>query len=310
LARTFAVGSGIVFALGMLVACTALLFAQNVVPDSVIRTTTRLVEVRVMAEDSRGNPVTDLRREEFHLQDNRQSQPITFFTFEGGSGSPAASPAGSAGMAPVRAPVRDSYAVFLLDWLNPRYVDRLAVRDAVDKLLKDITPRQRVALYLLGSNPRLLYDFTSDPADLLQRLAEVEDEPEDPFDPAKPDMADARMKIWTTLTVEERLLSFNAKILTTVGALQELATGLERLPGRKSIIWATNGFPIILNQHAVPGLRQGAVSYLEHVEPLIAHLNRANVACWMRGDCARNRRSNNLMATSERWRSCLREPAE
>jgi hypothetical protein len=96
----------------------------------VIRTTTRLVEVRVMADDTGGNPVTGLRREEFHLQDNRKSQPITFFTFEGGSGSPAANPADSAGMAPVR----DSYAVILLDWLNPRYLDCLAVRDAVNKV--------------------------------------------------------------------------------------------------------------------------------------------------------------------------------
>ena len=251
------------------------MFAQSV-PESVIRTTTRLVEVRVMAEDSRGNPVTDLRREEFHLQDDRKSQSITFFMLEGGSGSPAANHVGSPGPAPVR----DCYSVILLDWLNPRYEDRITVRDAVNKLLKDFTPRQRVALYLLGSNPRQLYDFTSDPVDLLQRLAEVEDDPEDPFDPAKPDVVDARMKIWSTLTVGDRLLSFKAKILATIGTLQKLATGLERLPGRKSIIWATNGFPIILDKQAVPGLGQSAISYLDRVEPLIAHLNRANVALY------------------------------
>lgn len=267
----------IVSALGMLVAGVALQFAQNI-PETVIRTTTRLVEVRVMAEDSRGNPVTDLRREEFQLQDNRRPQLITAFAFEADSLLPAANHAGSPGPASIK--VRDSYAVILLDWLNPRYADRIAVRQEVNKLLKNFQPRQQVALYLLGSNSRLLYDFTSDPADLLQRLAEVEDEPEDPFDPAKPGQFDWRMKPWVKLTVEERLVSFNAKILATIGALQKLATRLERLPGRKSIIWATNGFPITLDDHAVPGFRMGAISYLQHVEPLIAHLNRANVALY------------------------------
>src|ERR1035438_5254133 len=45
-------------------------------PETVIRTTTRLVQVRVVAEDSKGNPVTNLRKEEFQLQDNRKPQPI------------------------------------------------------------------------------------------------------------------------------------------------------------------------------------------------------------------------------------------
>ena len=263
--------------LAMLLAWTASPSPQNI-PDAVIRTTTSLVEVRVMAEDAGGNPVTDLRREEFRLQDNRKPRPITSFSFESGSGLPAVNPAGSSGSTSVM--VRDSFAVVLLDWLNPRYADRIAVRQEVNKLLKNFQPRQRIALYLLGSNSRLLYDFTSEPADLLQRLAEVEDEPEDPFDPAKPARLDARMKTWATLTVEDRLVSFNAKILDTIGTLQKLAAKLERLPGRKSIIWATNGFPIVLDVHAVPGLGMGAVSYLDRIEPLIAHLNRANIALY------------------------------
>ena len=55
--------------------------------------------------------------------------------------------------------------------MNPRYADRIAVRQEVNKLLKNFQPRQRVALYLLGSDFRLLYDFTPDPADLLRNPA-------------------------------------------------------------------------------------------------------------------------------------------
>ena len=54
-------------------------------PETVIRTTARLVQVLVMAEDSKGNPVTDLQKKELQLQDNRKSEAITFFSFEGGN---------------------------------------------------------------------------------------------------------------------------------------------------------------------------------------------------------------------------------
>jgi VWFA-related protein len=263
--------SAFVFALLALAAASQP--AQNR-PETVIRTTTRLVEVRVMAEDWRGGAVTDLRRDEFKVQDNGKAQTITAFSFEGGGG-PAAANAASAGQSPTGG--RDDYAVILLDWLNPRYADRVAVRDAVNKLLRDFQPRQRVALYVLGRPPRFLHSFTFDSAELLDILARTDEEPEDPFDPAKPAQLDGRMKTWVTLTVEERLLRFNTNILDTIGALEKITGILARLPGRKAIIWATNGFPIVLDERAVPGFGRGTVSYVQHVEPLIEHLNRANV---------------------------------
>ena len=258
------------FALALLVLGAVSQHAQNM-PDTVIRTTTRLVEVRVIAEDSRGNAVTNLRREEFQVQDNGKAQTITSFSFEEGGGLSGAANAGSAGRS------RDEYAVILLDWLNPRYADRIVVRDAVNMLLRDFQPRQRVALYVLGRAPRFLHSFTSDPGELLDILALTDDEPEDPFDPAKPGQLDARMKTWVTLTVEERLRSFDVKILDTIGALEKITGILARLPGRKAIIWATNGFPIVLDERAVPGFGRGTVSYAQQVERLMQHLNRANV---------------------------------
>jgi VWFA-related protein len=62
--------------------------------------------------------------------------------------------------------------------------------------------------------------------------------------------------------------------------LQKVADGLARIPGRKSLIWVTNGFPIVLDSHAVPGLGQDEVSYREYADPLIQELNRANVAVY------------------------------
>jgi hypothetical protein len=64
---------------GLLAIAALALRASQGRPDTVIRTTSRLVEVRVMA-DSKGNPVTDLRKKELQLQDNRKPQAIFSFT--------------------------------------------------------------------------------------------------------------------------------------------------------------------------------------------------------------------------------------
>ena len=162
------------FALGVLAWAAA---AQDR-PETVIRTTTRLVEIRVMAENSKGEPVTDLRKEELQLLDNRHPRAIEFLAFEGGI-APANTPAAAG----ASAAARDDYAVILLDWMNPGMADRLRARDSVNKLLGSFRPRQQVALYLLAKQSRLLHDFTSNPSELLETLANTEEEPEDPFSP-------------------------------------------------------------------------------------------------------------------------------
>jgi VWFA-related protein len=167
------------------------------------------------------------------------------------------------------AETRDDYTVILLDWLNPSHADRLWVRDSVNKLLKNFRPRQQVALYVVAHESRLLHDFTSEPAELLQTLADTEEEPEDPFDPSRPPLTSPRVKTWTALNTEERIFRFNLKILDTI----------DSLTGRKSLIWITNGFPILLDGRAVPGSKE-VTDYREYVEPLIDKINRANIAIY------------------------------
>jgi VWFA-related protein len=264
-------------ALGIL-AVSAMAFGRQD-PDTVIRTTTRLVQILVVAEDSQGRPVADMRKEDFQLQDNRKAQPITSFATEGSS-LPASETGASASEPEEEAAARNDYALILLDWLNPRYDDRLAARENVNKLLKKFQPRQMVALYLLAHESRLLHDFTSDGGDLMQALADTPDDPEDPFDPSRPRESDARFTTWVTLKVDERISAFNGKVLDTLGTLEKIADGLARVPGRKSLIWVTNGFPIVLDGLAVPGVGPDQVSYRRKVESLIDKLNRVNVAVY------------------------------
>ena len=48
----------------------------------VFRTTTRLIQVNVVALDKKGHPVTDLKKEDFQLFDKGKEQTISLFSME------------------------------------------------------------------------------------------------------------------------------------------------------------------------------------------------------------------------------------
>src|SRR4029077_18273551 len=61
-------------------------------PATVLRVTTRLVVVDVVATNNKGAPVTDLKAEDFTVQEESVEQPIQVFSFHQ-SGSGEATPA-------------------------------------------------------------------------------------------------------------------------------------------------------------------------------------------------------------------------
>ena len=48
------------------------------------RVATRLVQVNVVVHDRRGEPVTDLKKEDFTITERGKPQPISFFTMGAG----------------------------------------------------------------------------------------------------------------------------------------------------------------------------------------------------------------------------------
>jgi len=74
----------------------------NTPPPATFQAGVQLVQVRVIAQDKDGNPVTDLRQEEFQLLDNGLAQDIRLFLNESERSSiaaprsrPALSPTGA-----------------------------------------------------------------------------------------------------------------------------------------------------------------------------------------------------------------------
>jgi VWFA-related protein len=80
--------------------------------------------------------------------------------------------------------------------------------------------------------------------------------------------------------MEEQILEFNNKVYDSFEVLGKLADRLSQLPGRKSLIWVTNGFPVVLDGRAVPGAKPAEIDYSEDMERSVARLNRADVAVY------------------------------
>src|SRR6516162_10134725 len=59
----------------------------------VFRSTTRLVQINVVVHDKHGQPVTDLKKEDFVVIDRGQPQPISFFSMDSASGVATPPPA-------------------------------------------------------------------------------------------------------------------------------------------------------------------------------------------------------------------------
>ena len=58
-------------------------------PTTVIRTNTRMVQMSVVVQDKKGNPVSGLTKDDFTLLDTDVPQKIAFFAQEGGPRSPS-----------------------------------------------------------------------------------------------------------------------------------------------------------------------------------------------------------------------------
>jgi VWFA-related protein len=259
-------------------------FGQETTPEDagvVIRSTTSLVQVRVVAKDAKGRPVADLRREDFQVQDDRKPQPITLFTADRGALPASSATIPSTGESAETPQEAGSYSLILLDWLNTLYADRLRAKDQVIRLFKSFQPSRRVAIYLLGNEPRLLHDFTSDMAELVQVVEETELEWGD-LDNDTPGRFDARFGSRTGPRpgLEEQLFFMNKRVTESFRALELISDRLVHVPGRKSLIWMSDAFPLVVDNNVIPGAHPLELVYYQNLERLLARLNRADIAVY------------------------------
>jgi VWFA-related protein len=244
------------------------LMAQAQTPAPTFRTTTRLVELSVSALDRRGQPVTDLKPEDFTIEEGGKVRPISIFKYEGGpSTEPNALPL-PAGLFTNRVeftpgPPRNITAL-LLDELNTPAQNSMRVRAMAMKFLKALAPRSRMAVYQMSSGLRVLHDFTEDANSLRDRIdkalialplettidmdkAVMEAEQFVEMFATDRQMAAeaveiARSQLETDMLANAQARSF--RLAKTLAAIESLGQHLSGIPGRKNLVWIGGGISI------------------------------------------------------------------
>jgi VWFA-related protein len=198
------------------------------------------VIVDVVVTDSKGDVVRDLKAGDFTVLEDGKPQKISGFHFQQGNQAKptAVRAAGGFTNAPQYTNV-SSLNVILLDGINGNFDGYAYGRDQLIKFLEKGTLTQPTALYALEQKLTLLHDFTTDIGELKALVADFKPKGpvhvQDVYSAASPFSARAPSNSTTVNTME-----------VTVGGLNSLARALSGYPGRKNLIWVSQGFPITL----------------------------------------------------------------
>src|SRR5215831_732252 len=141
-------------------------------PPVVLRATSRQVRVNVIVRDRHGEPVRDLKKENFRVYDNGKLQQISAFSMDSNAllpSAPALPPNTFTNWSEQKVPA--SVTVILLDALNSHIEDRQWVKKQVIHFLSTIRTEDSVGVYALGHGLHVLHDFTTDSSLLLKQLA-------------------------------------------------------------------------------------------------------------------------------------------
>jgi VWFA-related protein len=147
----------------------AALHPRPATPDSgfILRTTSRLVDVGLVAYDKKGHPITDLKPGNLEIYDNGRKQQIKFFT---DAAADATQPAAASAQAapeqnqpayanrpaagdtrPGARPAESAATILLMDPSNLSFADLTISRNQVLRFIRALPPTERIALYTMNS---------------------------------------------------------------------------------------------------------------------------------------------------------------
>jgi VWFA-related protein len=284
-------------------------------PEPVFRSNTRLVELSVAVTDSDGKPVSGLGREDFTVYAAGRPRPIAFLQYDGAAvvrdGLQPLPPNVFTNRAEFLPASARNVTAIVLDSLNSNMNDAYRVRGQVAQMLQTMPADSRVALYHLGARFQVLHDFTGDMASLQRKLvglkvgrragaeedrAALEAEAQQfleslarPSSDSGSNGQDRRtQELWQeqldrALAVERWVADRNRANRTEMAfnCMMVLADHLKSIPGRKSLIWAGGGLPLVhVLGHLAPGPHNEVRSNATWIQAASRRLAEANVVLY------------------------------
>jgi len=214
--------------------------------NTVIRVETRVVLVDVVAVDKKGNYVRDLTATNFRVWEDDKEQVIKSFSLEA---------EGAAAANSVR------YLVLFFDNSTMTLADQVNARRAAGQFIQaNAGPNRLMAVVNFSGTVRIAQNFTSDVERLTRAVSGAQTSTVSPN--VEPVSSLAGMP---SFGLDATAAEFGVR--SDLIALRQLAKNLAGVPGRKTLVWLTSGFPLSPEQFS-------------EVKATISECNKANVAVY------------------------------
>jgi VWFA-related protein len=223
-----------------------------------------LVNVEVFVTDKKGNPITGLTKDDFEiLEEGRPVQITNFFTVEEGRPVLAAEPEAVAApalpvdgllpgtVAPLVIPEDQRlYMVVYVDNFNIRPFNRNRVFRRLREFLTDkLGSEDRVMLVSYDRSLHYRHPFTGSPDLIARALFELESMSGHAIhaDSDRRDILRAISEAQGLYEVEHRVRTYAESMFNdlsfSIDAMDEIVTSLAGLPGRKAMLYVSDGLP-------------------------------------------------------------------
>jgi VWFA-related protein len=257
-----------------------------------------LVVVSAVVTDHSGAHVPNLKKEDFSVRENGAEQKIA--VLEEIHSTPdrlrrvADKPnvysnflAGSPGA--------HRLTIIAIDAINTPVIDQARARSDILKFLNNwINGGEPVALVMLTrSGVKVIHDFAADPKVLAKALAraknrneQVVDEPTGEAGPEEDATnAEEQQFLQALADAQQNFTAFQRRIAATITLedLQSIAQAYSGIPGRKSLVWASSGFPFSISDQTMalnPPGREGVTDILPLYNETWQALNDAQMAVY------------------------------
>jgi VWFA-related protein len=188
---------------------------------AVIHAETRLVLVDAVVTDKKGNYIRDLSQKDFRVWEDNKEQTIKSFSSENDEGSPS-NP-------------QKHYLVLFFDNSSMTPGDQKQARDAAAKFIeRNAGPNRLIAVVDFTGGVHIAQNFTAD----AERLKKVVGDVKFSWTSPNPSVEVASLGMPSIGQAEAEFGIRNVLL-----ALRSVAKGLGTVPGRKSLVFLTAGFP-------------------------------------------------------------------
>jgi VWFA-related protein len=220
--------------------------------SSVLRAESSVVRVDVIVTDKKGNYMHDLTAKDFHVFDNNQEQKVINFSYGTSTTSTGA-------------PER-RYLVLFFDDSTMENADQLRARAAAQKFIDaNVGPDRVMAVVDFTGSLRVIQNFTADGVRLKEAAKNMKPAAVAPN--GDPSVANASLStnVPGTPGLPDSVADFG--VHTLLLGIRSLAKNLTSVPGRKSVVLFTSGFPLTAEAEA-------------ELTATISACNQANVAIY------------------------------